>query len=86
MADKKQVVEQTAPVEDLSEMMKVRRDKLETYRSMGIAPFGHRYEVTYHAQDVRDEFSGVEDEVGMFVGDGLVHGVQDGGVFPFGDM
>ncbi|MBQ1335624.1 MAG: lysine--tRNA ligase [Selenomonadaceae bacterium] len=62
MADKKQAVEQTAPVEDLNEMMKVRRDKLETYRSMGIAPFGHRYEVTYHAQDVRDEFSGVEDE------------------------
>ena len=54
MADKKQAVEQTAPVEDLNEMMKVRRDKLETYRSMGIAPFGHRYEVTYHAQDVRD--------------------------------
>ena len=61
MSDRKQAVGE-APQEDLSEMMKVRRDKLETYRGMGISPFGHRYEVTYHAQDVRDEFSGVEDE------------------------
>ncbi|MBR3456640.1 MAG: hypothetical protein IKH16_00555 [Selenomonadaceae bacterium] len=58
MAEKKQ----EALAEDLTEMLKVRRDKLETYRGMGIAPFGHRYEVTYHAQDVRDEFSDVADE------------------------
>lgn len=62
MAEKKQTAEPQGQIEDLNEMMRIRRDKLETYRNMGIAPFGHRYEVTYHAQDVRDEFSGVEDE------------------------
>ena len=59
MADKKQAQE---TVEDLNEMMKVRRSKLDAYREMGVEPFGHRYEVTYHAQDVRKEFEGVEDE------------------------
>ena len=61
MADKKQAQEQET-VEDLNEMMKVRRSKLDAYREMGVEPFGHRYEVTYHAQDVRKEFEGVEDE------------------------
>ena len=46
---------QTAPrVEDINEMMQIRRDKLKTFADMGVAPFGHRYEVTYHAQDIRD--------------------------------
>ena len=63
MAEKKQQeMETTAPAADINEMMQLRRDKLETYRSMGIEPFGHRYDVTYHAQNVRDEFSGVADE------------------------
>lgn len=55
--------EQTAPrVEDINEMMKIRRDKLKTFEDMGVAPFGHRYEVTYHAQDIRDKFDELEGE------------------------
>ena len=54
---------QAAPrVEDINEMMKIRRDKLKTFEDMGVAPFGHRYEVTYHAQDIRDKFDELEGE------------------------
>lgn len=54
---------QTAPrVEDINEMMQIRRDKLKTFSDMGVAPFGHRYEVTYHAQDIRDKFDELEGE------------------------
>ncbi len=54
---------QAAPrVEDINEMMQIRRDKLKTFEDMGVAPFGHRYEVTYHAQDIRDKFDELEGE------------------------
>ncbi len=54
---------QAAPrVEDINEMMQIRRDKLKTFEEMGVAPFGHRYEVTYHAQDIRDKFDELEGE------------------------
>ncbi|MCR5031186.1 MAG: lysine--tRNA ligase [Selenomonadaceae bacterium] len=43
-------------------MMQIRRDKLKTFEEMGVAPFGHRYEVTYHAQDIRDRFDELEGE------------------------
>ena len=49
-------------VEDLNEMMQIRRDKLKTFNEMGVAPFGHRYEVTYHAEDIRDKFDELEGE------------------------
>lgn len=49
-------------VEDLNEMMQIRRDKLKTFHEMGVAPFGHRYEVTYHAEDIRDKFEELEGE------------------------
>ena len=45
MADKK---EQQVPVQDLNEMMQVRRDKMKAFEEKGVAPFGHRFEVTYH--------------------------------------
>ncbi len=54
---------QAAPrTEDINEMMQIRRDKLKTFEEMGVAPFGHRYEVTYHAQDIRDKFDELEGE------------------------
>ena len=49
-------------VEDLNEMMQIRRDKLKTFNEMGVSPFGHRYEVTYHTQDIRDKFDELEGE------------------------
>ncbi len=47
---------------DLNEMMQLRRDKIKTFTDMGVAPFGHRYEVTHHAQDIRDHFAELEGE------------------------
>lgn len=47
---------------DLNEMMQVRRGKLQAFSDKGVAPFGHRYEVTHHAQDIRDNFEALEGE------------------------
>ncbi|WP_296730489.1 lysine--tRNA ligase [Anaerovibrio sp.] len=46
----------------MNELMKVRRDKLKAFMDMGVAPFGHRYEVSHHAADVIEQFSGLEGE------------------------
>ena len=64
MSDKKQKGQQ-APVEDLNEMMKVRREKMEEFRAMGVPPFGHRYEVTDYAEPIKEKYAHLEgDEEG----------------------
>ena len=51
------------PVEqDMSELMKVRRDKLAAFEAKGVAPFGHRFEVSHHAKDVLEQFGHLEGE------------------------
>ena len=60
MADKKE--EQLQTQSDMNEMMQFRLDKMKAFADKGIAPFGHRYEVTYHAQDVFDHFDELEGE------------------------
>lgn len=54
--------QQAAPAEDLNEMMKVRREKMEAFRQMGVPPFGHRYDVTYHTADIHEKFDHLEGE------------------------
>lgn len=50
---------------DLNEMMKVRRDKMEAFREMGISPFGHRFDVTAYATDIKEKGAALEgDEEG----------------------
>jgi len=34
--------ENQATEQDLNEMMRVRREKMDAFRAMGVAPFGHR--------------------------------------------
>ena len=64
MADKQKKGQQ-APVEDLNEMMKVRREKMEEFRAMGVPPFGHRYEVTDYAEPIKEKYAHLEgDEEG----------------------
>ena len=54
--------------QDLNEMMRVRREKMDAFRAMGIAPFGHRYEVTDYAADLKKEYDHLaEDEEGKEV-------------------
>ena len=51
------------PVEqDMNELMKVRRDKLAAFEAKGVAPFGHRFEVSHHANDVLEQFGHLEGE------------------------
>lgn len=48
--------------EDLNELMQARRDKLATIIAKGIEPFGRHYETTHHAQEILDNFAGLEGE------------------------
>ena len=41
-------------MENLSEQEIVRRNKLEKYKELGIDPFGQRYDVKNHSQEVKD--------------------------------
>ena len=47
---------------DENELMKVRRDKLNAFIAKGIAPFGHRYEVTHHTKDIRADYENLQAE------------------------
>ena len=48
--------------ESMNELMKVRRDKLSAFEEMGVAPFGHRYEVTHHNSSILQQIAGLEGE------------------------
>ena len=50
------------PQLDENELIKSRHEKLNAFVEKGIAPFGHRYEVTYHAADIRKEWSNIAEE------------------------
>ena len=60
MAENKQ--QNAAQKEDLNDLMRVRREKMEKFREMGVAPFGHRYEVTHHADELLAEFASLGEE------------------------
>ena len=54
---------ENAPVqEDMNELLKVRRDKLAAFREMGVAPFGHRFEVSHHNARILEQYAGLEGE------------------------
>ena len=64
MAENKENAQQSQE-QDLNEMLKVRREKMEAFREIGVAPFGHRYEVTDYAADIKKNNDGLEgDEEG----------------------
>jgi lysyl-tRNA synthetase class 2 len=59
MAEEKNV--NTAPEQDLSEILKVRREKLKALQDAGRDPFTvTRFDVTHHTQDIRDNFDALE--------------------------
>lgn len=41
---------------ELSELLQIRRDKLDQLRELGIDPFGGKYERTHQAQEIVDEY------------------------------
>lgn len=46
----------------LSELLQVRRDKLKAFEDMGVAPFGHRFEVSYSSAQVKENFDQLDFE------------------------
>lgn len=52
--------DQVQTVEELNELMKVRREKLTAIEAKGIEPFGRKYNATHHAQEIIDNFEQLE--------------------------
>ena len=51
----KENIQTNAPEQDLSEILKVRREKLAALRAEGRDPFKEtRFDVTHHTQDIKD--------------------------------
>ena len=54
-------IQTNAPEQDLSEILKVRRENLAALRAEGRDPFKEtRFDVTHHAQDIKDNFDALE--------------------------
>ena len=47
---------------EFTEQELVRREKLEKIKSLGIDPFGHKYEVTDFSLDIKDKYKGKSHE------------------------
>ena len=47
---------------EMNDQMRVRREKMNELRENGIDPFGHRFERTYLAQQLQDEFGEMDKE------------------------
>ena len=48
--------------EELSDLLKIRREKLDDLRNKGINPFPYRFERNITAKEVLDKYGNVEDE------------------------
>ena len=55
---------QQAPVQDVGEQIRIRREKLFAMQSEGKDPFKiTKYDVTYHSQDAKDEFEALDEKL-----------------------
>ena len=55
--------------QDLREILQIRRDKLKALQDAGMNPFEiTRYDVTHHAQEVKDNFDALEGQTVSLVG------------------
>ncbi|KAA9003631.1 lysine--tRNA ligase [Paenibacillus spiritus] len=53
---------QVQPEEELSELLRIRRGKLDELRALGIDPFGKKYARTHHAGDILAQYDGMTNE------------------------
>ncbi|MEW6624131.1 MAG: lysine--tRNA ligase [Bacillota bacterium] len=53
---------------EYNELLKVRREKLEEFRQMGIDPFGGKFIVSHHAQKVIEDFAALEGQTVKMAG------------------
>ena len=61
MSEKNQQAQQES-TQDLGALMKVRREKMEALREMGVAPFGHRFEVSAYAKALKEKYDYLEED------------------------
>ena len=55
------MAEQNHQQQDLREILQIRRDKLKALQDAGMNPFEiTRYDVTHHAQEVKDHFDALD--------------------------
>ena len=56
-----EIIRTSAPEQDLSEILRVRRDKLKTLQDQGLDPFQQtKFVVSHHAQEIKDHFDDLE--------------------------
>lgn len=55
-------MEQDNQTQELSELLQIRRDKLDELRGMGIDPFGRKFERTHSAGDILKAYEGLSKE------------------------
>lgn len=48
--------------QELSELLQIRRQKLNELQELGVEPFGECFDQTHHAQEVLDNFGALEDQ------------------------
>ncbi|MFC0216090.1 lysine--tRNA ligase [Paenibacillus chartarius] len=56
------IVSQETESKELSELLQIRRDKLDELRGLGVDPFGQKFEQTHHAKQVLDAYDGTSKE------------------------
>jgi len=54
--------------EDLNELMRVRREKMAAIAAKDIEPFGRKYHVTYHANDILNQFEELDGQTARLAG------------------
>ncbi len=54
--------------EEMNELMKVRRDKMDKVAAQGIEPFGRKYDFTHHAQTIIDNYDELEGQTVRIAG------------------
>ena len=62
MSEKNQQAQASESTQDIGALMKVRRDKMEAFREMGVAPFGHRFEVSAYAVPLKEKYDYLEED------------------------
>lgn len=65
-----EVVQDNNPqaTEELNELMKVRREKMDKVAAQGIEPFGRKYNFTHHAKTIIDDYAKLEGQTVRIAG------------------
>jgi lysyl-tRNA synthetase class 2 len=68
MAETEVVQDNQQATEELNELMKVRREKLDKIVAHGIEPFGRKYNFTHHARTIIEDYAALEGQTVRIAG------------------